>query len=177
MTNTVYIATSIDGYIADKNNKVDWLHDIENKDGSDMGYAKLMDRIDVLIMGRNTFDLVASFEGDWPYTKPVIVLSNSLKEIPKGYEDKIHLMNGEPNDVLTKAKELGVEHCYIDGGKTIQAFLKQGLIDEMIITTIPVLLGGGFKLFGQLDQLQKFELKESNVYSEEIVQSFFVRKY
>ncbi|NRB77740.1 MAG: dihydrofolate reductase family protein [Saccharospirillaceae bacterium] len=175
MTNTVYITTSIDGYIADKNNKVDWLHEIENKDGSDLGYLQLMDRIDVLIMGRNTFELVVDFDCDWPYTKPVIVLSTTLKKIPKGYEDKIHLMSGEPAVVLQQAKALGYEHCYIDGGKTIQAFLLQGLIDELIITTIPILLGGGFPLFGQLSESKKYELKESKVFSDEIVKSFFIR--
>ncbi|BCE03561.1 dihydrofolate reductase family protein [Marinicellulosiphila megalodicopiae] len=174
MTNIVYIATSLDGYIADKNNQVDWLHDIQNKDGSDMGYADLMDRIDVIVMGKNTFDLVASFDGDWPYTKPVVVLSQSMKTIPNGCEDKIQIMSGNPQQIMQQIKTLGFKNAYIDGGNTIQQFLQANLIDELIITTIPVLLGGGISLFGSLEQPIKCEIQYSNVFSNEIVQSGYL---
>ena len=150
MTNIVYIATSLDGYIADRNNKVDWLHSIPNPGNSDMGYGAHMDKIDALVMGRNTLELVLSLECDWPYSKPVFVLSNTMTETPKGYEDKVFLIKGDIKKVVTDLNNRGFNKLYIDGGITIQNFLKEDLIDEMVITTIPILLGGGIPLFGEL---------------------------
>ena len=94
MSNIVFIATSLDGYIADKDGEVDWLHFIPNPENLDMGYVDLIDRIDALVMGRKTFEKVCSFDCDWPYSKPVFVLSNSMKSIPEGYEGKAELIKG-----------------------------------------------------------------------------------
>ena len=88
MSNTVFIATSLDGYIADKDGGLDWLQSIPNPENLDMGYVDLIGRIDALVMGRKTFEKVCSFDCDWPYSKPVFVLSNSMKSIPEGYEGK-----------------------------------------------------------------------------------------
>lgn len=175
MSNSVFIAVSLDGYIADKNDGLDWLQSIPNPDGIDMGYQNQIDRIDALVMGRNTLSVVLSFGIDWPYTKPVFVLSNSLTEVPTGYEDKIILLNGDLNKVISNIKEQGFKHLYIDGGVTIQNFLKQDLIDEMIITTIPILLGGGASLFGDLLQPLNFKLQKSEVFLDQIVQSHYIR--
>ncbi|HIF9196626.1 TPA: dihydrofolate reductase family protein [Photobacterium damselae] len=157
MPNIVYIATSLDGYIADKNNQLDWLHDVPNPDGSDFGFAEFMDRVDALIMGRNTVDMVLSFDCEWPYSKPVYVLSNTMKTVPAGYEDKIYLVNGELPTIVEELQQKGLTTLYIDGGKTIQSFLQQDMIDELIITTIPTILGGGISLFGELDKPLKFK--------------------
>ena len=81
MSNTVFIATSLDGYIADKDGGLDWLNSIPNPDNLDMGWVNFIDRIDALVMGRRTFDKVCSFNCEWPYCKPVFVLSNSLESI------------------------------------------------------------------------------------------------
>jgi len=78
-TNSVFIATSLDGYIADRNGKIDWLNTIPNPDNNDMGYTEFTKGIDALLMGRKTFETVLGFDGDWPYNKPVFVLSNKLK--------------------------------------------------------------------------------------------------
>ena len=88
MANYVYIATSLDGFIADKDGGLDWLMEIPNPDKSDYGFAEFMNTVDALLMGRKTFEIVVSF-GQWPYTKPVFVLSNSLKEIPDNFFDVI----------------------------------------------------------------------------------------
>ncbi|HIF9204429.1 TPA: dihydrofolate reductase family protein [Photobacterium damselae] len=157
MPNIVYIATSLDGYIADKNNQLDWLHDVPNPDCSDFGFAEFMDRVDALIMGRNTVDMVLSFDCEWPYSKPVYVLSNTMKTVPAGYEDKIYLVNGELPTIVEELQQKGLTTLYIDGGKTIQSFLQQDMIDELIITTIPTILGGGIPLFGELDKPLKFK--------------------
>ncbi|MGF1690856.1 dihydrofolate reductase family protein [Photobacterium kagoshimensis] len=175
MSNIVYIATSLDGYIADKNNKLDWLHEIPNPEGSDMGFGDFMNRVDALVMGRNTLDMVLSFDCDWPYPKPVFVLSNTMAEVPAGYEDKIFLVKGELKDVVGQINAQGFNNLYIDGGVTIQNFLKEDMIDEMIITTIPVLLGGGISLFGELAAPLKFKHLESQQLLNTIVKNTFVR--
>lgn len=171
--NKVFIATSLDGYIADKNGQIDWLHNIPNPDHLDMGNNKFMESIDAMLMGRTTFETVASFDMDWPYSKPVFVLSNTLTELPKGYRDNIFLIKGELSSVLKKIHERGYSQLYIDGGKTIQSLLKEDLIDELIITIIPKLLGGGFSLFGQLPKTLNFECQKTERFSNNIVQNTF----
>ena len=172
----VFIATSLDGYIADKNEGIDWLHAIPNPDGDDMGYSDFMQEIDALIMGRNTFETVLSFGIDWPYEKPVYVLSNSLTEIPAELEGKVELVGGPLKEVLAELKAKGHYALYIDGGKTIQSFLKEDLIDDLIITTIPVLLGGGISLFGELPMPLQFACVDTQIYLEKVVQCRYKRE-
>lgn len=176
MPNIVYIATSLDGYIADKHNNIDWLHDIPNPDGSDLGFSQFMSSIDALVMGRNTLEKVLSFDCDWPYSKPVFVLSNTMTSVPTGYEDKVFLVNGELNTIVKELNGKGLQNLYIDGGVTIQNFLKEDMIDELIITTIPVLLGGGIPLFGELSEPLKFKHSQSNQMLDCIVQNHFIRE-
>ncbi|MCG9731181.1 dihydrofolate reductase family protein [Shewanella sp. Isolate13] len=176
MTNIVYIATSLDGFIADKDNKVDWLHDIPNPEGSDLGFADFMARIDALVMGRNTLKIVLSFGIDWPYSKPVFVLSNTLTQVPEGLEGKVFLVKGPLKEVLTQINNQGYHELYIDGGKTIQGFLKEDLIDELIITTIPVLLGGGIPLFGELASPLKFKHVKAERLVDYLIQNHFIRQ-
>lgn len=176
MANIVFIATSLDGYIADKEGNLDWLHSASTPEGNDMGFSALMERVDGLIMGRNTLDTILSFGVDWPYSKPVFVLSHSMTSVPKGYEDKIVLIKGELKSVLNDLNKKGFIDLYIDGGITIQNFLAEDLIDELILTSIPVLLGGGSPLFGNLSVPLNFELVESQTFNAAITQSQYVRK-
>ena len=132
-----------------------------------------MEEVDALVMGRNTFEIVCSFDIDWPYSKPVFVLSNSLKEIPEKAEGKAFLVNGTLQKVLSGIHSKGHEDLYIDGGSTIQSFLKEDLIDTMIITQIPILLGGGVPLFGDLEKPQHFECVKTKHFLGKIQQSRF----
>jgi dihydrofolate reductase len=175
MSNVVYIATSLDGYIADKDGGLDWLFAIPNPDNSDFGYGDFIKRIDALVMGRKTFDTVCGFDCDWPYTKPVFVLSNTLKSIPKEYERKAELISGPLKEVLSTINEKGYKELYIDGGTTIQNFLKENLIDEMIITKVPTLLGGGTPLFGELSEHMNFEHVKTEVMLNSMVKSHYRR--
>ena len=175
MANKVFIATSLDGYIADKNNKIDWLHELPNPEGDDMGFDAFSYEIDALVMGRNTFEMVLSFGVEWPYKKPVFVLSNTLNQVPEGYEGKVFLVNGKLSNILKNLSELGYCDLYIDGGQTIQSFLAEDLIDEMIITRIPVLLGGGYPLFGSLPEPLGFKLLASKQYLDKVVQNHYIR--
>ena len=172
--NKVYIATSLDGYIADVNGGIEWLDMFSIPEGTDMGYAALMDSVDALVMGRVTFETVCAFDVPWPYTKPVCVLSHSMNSIPAEYTDKVILVKGNNLDeVLSKIHALGYHSLYVDGGRAIQSFLKEGLIDEITLTQFPILLGGGSKLFGDLVEEQKFELVSSEVFIGQLVQSTY----
>ena len=176
MKNIVYIATSLDGYIADKNDGLDWLQSIPNPDNLDFGWSKFMDSIDAVVMGRTTFEKVCSFNCPWPYSKPVFVLSNFLKTIPKEYEDKVELINGPLSNILKTIHQKGYLSLYIDGGTTINNFLKEDLIDEIIITIIPILLGEGIPLFRQLPKALDFEHVKTEVFLNAIVQNHYRRK-
>ena len=176
MKNIVYIATSLDGYIADKHGDIAWLDEFENPEQNDMGFAKHMASIDALVMGKNTLDVVLSFGGEWPYNKPVFVLSNSLKNVPEALKEKVFIISGDVSDVVSELNNQGYKNLYIDGGQVIQQFLKAQLIDEMVITTIPTLLGDGARLFGSLDQFQRFALVDSTVHLNALVQNRYRRK-
>lgn len=174
MKNIVYIATSLDGFIAKENGDLNWLMEAPNPDNSDFGFNDFMDRVDVIVMGKNTFEIVVSF-GEWPYTKPVFVLSNSLSMAPKNLEDKVEFIKGDPRDILKKLHSKGFKNLYIDGGITVQNFLKEDLIDELIITRIPILLGKGISLFGELDNEIKFEHIETEIFNNTLVKSSYKR--
>ena len=174
--NKVFIATSLDGYIADKNGGIDWLHSIPNPENIDMGYGEFASQIDALVMGRTTFETICGFDIDWPYQKPVFVLSNSLTNIPEIYEDKAFLVKGTLKEILGQIHKKGYHSLYIDGGRTIQSFLKEDLIDEMTITIIPYLLGGGIPLFTELPDKLDFECVDSKLYLEKVAQNHFIRK-
>lgn len=174
-SNKVFIATSLDGFIADKNGGLDWLHSVPNPDNLDMGYNEFTSQIDALVMGRTTFETVCGFDIDWPYKKPVFVLSNTLTEIPDKFKPHAELVKGSLTEILDQIHKKGFYSLYIDGGSTIQGFLKEDLIDSMTITIIPKLLGGGFPLFGDLPSILNFECVDSKVYSNKIVQNTFKR--
>ncbi|MDJ1472873.1 dihydrofolate reductase family protein [Cytophagaceae bacterium DM2B3-1] len=174
--NLVFIATSIDGYIADKDGGIDWLHSIPNPDNNDMGYAEFMSHIDAIIMGRKTFEVVCGFDIEWPYQKPVFVLSKSMVSVPEKYKDKVSLVKGELREILGEIHRKGFYSLYIDGGVTIQSFLKEDLIDEMTITLIPYLLGGGVPLFSDLSEQLSFRCIDTKIFLSKVVQNHFVRE-
>ena len=174
-SNKVFIATSLDGFIAGTKGEIDWLDLIPNTEGTDMGYFDFYKNIDALLMGRKTFETVIGFDVDWPYDKPVFVLSNSMKSIPESHQGKAFLVNGKLRELVADLNDQGYRHLYIDGGKTIQSFLEQDLIDEMIITTIPILLGEGIPLFSSLENRLVFTCVQSHIHLSAIVQSQFVR--
>lgn len=172
--NIVFIAKSLDGYIADKNGGIDWLHSVPNPGNLDMGYNGLIERVDGILMGRNTFDTVCGFDIDWPYVKPVFVLSNSLKMIPEKFQKYATLVSGDLASVLNDLQNQGIKNLYIDGGKTVQSFLKENLVDELIISTIPIILGGGIPLFGELEKTIHLKHIKSEVFLNAITQDSYL---
>jgi len=144
MKATVFIATSLDGFIARSNGDLDWL---PAGGGEEHGYDAFMATVDALVIGRKTFETVLSFD-TWPYgDKPVFVLSTRpLAPAPPGA--MVEHLSGEPADIVAALAARGIRHVYVDGGVTIQRFLQAGLIERLIITRVPVLIGAGIPLFG-----------------------------
>ena len=171
---SVFIATSVDGYIARPNGDVAWLQEGEQlPEGEDAGYSELFNAVDALVMGRGSFEKVLSFDS-WPYAdKPVIVLSRTLTEIPSHLPDVVRIDPAEPRAFVEQCIERGYKHIYLDGGQIIQSFLREGLVDEMTITTIPILLGEGIPLFGKLDKDIKLKLARSRSWSNGMVQTTY----
>jgi len=170
MKNIVYIATSIDGFIARENGNIDWLMDIPNPNENDFGFNEFMERIDAIVMGKNTFEMVLSFS-EWPYIKPVFVLSNTLEVIPDNLSQKAEIIKGDPKRIIKELNSRKYKNLYIDGGITIQNFLNLELIDELIITRIPILLGKGIPLFSEISNEQKYEHITTEVFNNKIVKS------
>ena len=175
MSNIVYIATSLDGYIAKTDGSIDWLMEVPNPEQSDFGFNDFIERIDGIIMGRNTFETIIKFD-KWPYTKPVFVLSNKLKRIPEKFEYKVEIINGPLKNIIHNLKKRNIIDLYVDGGKTIQSFLKENLIDKLIITRIPIILGSGISLFAEIDFEIKFKHIKTEVYNNYLVKSAYIRE-
>lgn len=174
---SVYIATSLDGFIARKDGDIEWLHNSghgEVEKGEDFGYKEFMDTVDALVMGRNTYEKVLSFGGDWPYReKPVFVLTSKGVGIPNRISKTVSTLSGSPQESGKKLEELGHDNLYFDGGLTIQKFLLAGLVDELTITKIPILIGSGIPLFGPLSKDIRLEHMETNSWNNGFVQSTY----
>ena len=141
---SVFVGTSVDGFIARRDGSLDWL---PPGGGEEHGYTAFIASVDAIVMGRGTFDTVLKFDR-WPFQKRVIVLTtHEIDAIPPP-EARVEFMSGAPRDVVGRLAERGMTHLYIDGGVTIQRFLNAGLIDRMTITRVPVIIGDGIPLFG-----------------------------
>ncbi len=146
MKASVFIGISVDGFIARRNGELDFL---PAGGGEPHGYDEFMHSVDAIVIGRKTFETVLSFD-KWPYgEKPVFVLSTrSLAPAPAGAV--VEHLSGEPVEIVSLLEARGIRHAYVDGGITIQRFLRAGLIQHLIITRVPVLIGDGIPLFGSL---------------------------
>lgn len=172
----VFIAISLDGYIADLNGSVDFLYDYPDTEGEDMGYLEFIASIDALVMGRKTFETVLGFDVDWPYDRPVFVWTTELREVPSLLEGKVHLISGSAGNLVQQLKTSGYNNLYIDGGMTIRSFLKEDLVDEITLTTIPVLLGSGIPLFAPTNGSISFTCIASRCFPNGVTQSKYKRK-
>ncbi len=166
---SVYIAASLDGFIARKDGSLDWLP-AGSEGGEDFGYADFMSSVDHIVIGRNTFEKVLTF-GGWPYDKKVIVLTSRDLTLPPELTDKVEALHLSPRELIHEMDSRGAKSIYLDGGVTIQHFLRDGLVDEMTITTIPVLIGEGVSLFGKLGKDIKLELIKSRSFKNGFVQN------
>jgi len=167
MKASVFIATSLDGFIARENGDLDWLPATPE----DHGYDAFMATVDTIVMGRGTFEKVLSF-GDWAFGEtPVVVLASQPEALPSLPTPTVSVLSGTPHDIVAALAARGAKSLYIDGGVTIQRFLAAGLIQRVIITRVPVLLGRGLPLFGTLDHDVALRHVSSRAYDSGLVQS------
>jgi dihydrofolate reductase len=170
MKATVFVGTSVDGFIARKNGDLDWL---PAGGGEAHGYDEFMATVDTLVIGRKTFETVLGFEG-WAYgDKRVIVLSGAPLDLSAALArgGRVEQMGGSPADIVSSLSASGARHLYVDGGITIQRFLRAGLIDRLVITRVPVLIGDGIPLFGSLPQDVRLRHLATRTYRSGLVQS------
>jgi dihydrofolate reductase len=165
---SVFIGTSVDGFIARKNGSFDFL---PPGGGEPHGYDEFIASIDVLVIGRNTFDTVLALP-DWPYgNKRVVVLSSRPVDFSLVRGGVVEQMSGPPEEIVAKLAATGAQHLYIDGGITIQRFLRAGLIQRLIITRVPVLIGEGIPLFGALPRDVRLQHIATQQYPSGLVKS------
>jgi dihydrofolate reductase len=147
MLATVFCGVSVDGFIARPDGGIDWLPQVTE----DHGYTELMATVDALVIGRGTYETVLGF-AEWPYGRtPVIVLSTRALDLSAHRGYPVEQMGGEPAEIVARLAARGMKHIYVDGGITIQRFLRAGMIQRLIVTRVPVLIGQGIPLFGPLD--------------------------
>lgn len=147
MKRSVFCGVSVDGFLARTNHALDFLHSGEQEPH---GFEEFYGSVDVVVIGRRTFEVVLTF-GKWAYgEKPVIVLSSRRLDLSCIKGGVVEQMSGEPAEIVAQLQARGFQHAYIDGGITIQRFLAAGLIDRMVITRVPILIGEGIPLFGPM---------------------------
>ncbi len=167
MNTSVFVGTSLDGFIARPNGGLDFL---PPGGGEPHGYEEFMATVDALVIGRNTYETVLAFD-EWPYgKKSVFVLSTrAIPRAPAGAA--VERLSGEPAGIVADLAARGVRHAYVDGGITVQRFLRAGLIDRLIITRVPVLIGEGIPLFGSLPKDIPLQHVATRQFSSGLVQS------
>jgi dihydrofolate reductase len=178
MIATVYIATSLDGFIAREDGGIDWLETAGPVEGEDFGWSEFFPTVDAIVMGRRTFETALGFGPDaWLYgSTPLVVLSTTLKTLPEGVRATVELSSLAPRALLQQLAERGCKRVYVDGGKTVQSFLREDLVDELVVTRIPVLIGKGLPLFGPLERDLAWEHVATKVFANGLVKSSYRRK-
>lgn len=168
MTVSVFIGTSLDGFIARANDDLDWLPE---GGGEPHGYNEFMASVDALVIGRKTYEKVLTF-GAWPYgEKRVVVLSSRPVDLSAAHGGVVEQMAGSPAEIVSRLAAGGAQHLYVDGGITIQRFLRAGLVHRLIITRVPVLIGEGIPLFGSLARDIRLRHVSTRHYPSGLVQS------
>ena len=168
ITASVFVGASVDGFIARPNGGLDWL---PPGGGEPHGYDEFIATIDAIVIGRNTFETVLGFEA-WPYGgKRVVVLSSRPLDLSVVQGGVVEQMGGPPAEIVSRLAASGARHLYIDGGITIQRFLREGLIQRLVITRVPVLIGEGIPLFGALPADVRLRHVATRHYPSGLVQS------
>ena len=189
---SIFIAPSVDGYIATEEGDINWLENAGSEVSKEQESSKLMEHflnsmpnymkdVDCMIMGRKLMEVLSSFNltpQQWPYgdTK-IMVLSNTLKTPPENLKSHVEIYSGAIPELVAKLEKEGYKHAYVDGGKTITAFLNLGLINEMTLTLAPVLLGSGIPLFGKLNKQIKLEDAKATAFPNDFIEVCYKVNY
>ncbi|MCQ6268627.1 dihydrofolate reductase family protein [Fictibacillus sp. WQ 8-8] len=163
----VYIAASLDGFIAKKDDDISFLSMVEQPD-EDYGYREFVKTVDTVIMGRKTYDKVLTFGIDFPHKeRKCYVLSRSKKDT----DENVEFYNGNLNELIQTLKKEEGRNIFIDGGAgAIKELKEQNLIDEYVISIIPVLLGNGIRLFAETENESRLQFVESKTFNTGLVQ-------
>jgi dihydrofolate reductase len=168
MMATVFIGTSVDGFIARQNGEFDFLPE---DGGEPHGYNEFIATVDTIVIGRKTFETVLAFP-TWPYgDKRVVVLSSRPVDFSGVHGGVVEHMAGAPVEIVSRLAASGAKHAYVDGGITIQGFLRAGLIQRLVITRVPVLIGDGIPLFGALPRDVRLRHVATQQYPSGLVKS------
>ena len=170
METTVFVGTSLDGFIARSDGSLDWLQS-ESTQPQEYGFTAFFDSVDAVLIGRKTYDVVLGFE-KWFYgSKPVFVLSRTLRKLEPPERAVCELVTGTPKEVYDVLERRGFRHVYVDGGVTVQGFLEAGLIQRVVVSRLPVLIGTGIPLFGPLSRDVRLEHVATRSFPSGLVQS------
>lgn len=165
---SVFVGTSVDGFIARPDGALDFL---PPGGGEPHGYDEFIATVDTIVIGRNTYETVRGFEA-WPYgRKRVVVLSTGPLDLTVVKDGVVEQMAGAPAEIATKLAATGARHLYVDGGITIQGFLRAGLVTRLVVTRVPVLIGQGIPLFGSLPHDVRLRHVVTRQYPSGLVQS------
>ena len=168
---TVFVGTSVDGFIARLNGSFDFLPE---GGGEPHGYNEFFASVDAMVIGRKRFEIVLALP-EWPYgDKRVIVLSSQKLDLSKVPAGRVEQMQGSPREIVSKLESRGIRHIYVDGGVTVQRFLREGLIQRLIITHVPVLIGEGIPLFGSLPKDVRLEHVQTQHYRSGLVKTEYL---
>jgi len=165
---SVFVGISVDGFIARRNGSFDFL---DEGGGEPHGYTEFFASVDALVIGRKTFEVVLAFP-EWPYgDKLVIVLSSGKLDLSGVRGGRVEQMSGAPGEIVAKLEARGLKHVYLDGGITIQRFLREGCVDHLTITRVPVLIGDGIPLFGTVPRDIKLRHISTQAYASGMVKT------
>jgi len=168
MKASVFVGVSVDGFIARPDGGLDWLP----ADPEPHGYDEFIASVDTIVIGRHTFETVLGFGGPWPYgERRVVVLSSRPVDLSAVRGGVVEQMGGPPEEIAAKLAASGARHLYVDGGDTIQRFLRAGLVDRLVVTRIPVLIGEGIPLFGSLPRDVRLRHVATRSFPSGLVQS------
>lgn len=172
MSASVFCGVSLDGFLARPDGRLDFL-DSAGHDPADTSFDEFLQTVDVLVMGRGTWDVFQGF-GQWPYgDRRIVVLTHRPLALAPMFEGKVETMQGTPKQVMDRLAARGLTRLYLDGGQVIQQFLRAGLVDRLVVTTVPVLIGQGLPLFGALDKDVRLKLVGVRAMSTGLVQSTY----
>jgi len=164
---SVFVGASVDGFIARTNGALDFLPE---GGGEPHGYSEFIASVDAIVIGRNTFEKVLTFDG-WPYGQKRVVVLSSRSVNLSAIDGVVEQMAGAPADIVSRLAASGAQHLYVDGGITIQRFLAAGLVQRLIVTRVPVLIGDGIPLFGALPHDVRLRHVMTRHYPSGLVQS------
>ena len=156
---SVFIAHSVDGYIATDDDSLDWLF-AAAPEGEDYGFEAFLADVDLIAMGRGTYDFIKDFP-ELPYgDRPIHVLTHQAL----GPRDGFSFYAATPEEAVASWEEAGVRRVYLDGGTVISAFLEAGLVDDMLLTSVPLLLGSGRPLFHRIGRSTPLRLVDTQAF-------------